>query len=297
MENNIQTYLEFLEFEKNYSEKTIYDYKEDLQEFLFFLKHNKINHWNEVTYTVLRKYLNFLYQKKHTSNTYNRHISSLKSFFKYLSQEKIIKQNPTILLESVKKEKRLPKFLNYHDLETLLVLPDIKTPFGLRDALILELLYSSGMRVGELVKIRLKDVELSEDRIKVSGKGNKQRYVLFGELCKEKMLTYVKESRPQLLKNKKSDFLFLNHLGNPITEAGVRYTINQVLKKSGEKMKVTPHMLRHTFATHLLNAGADLKTVQELLGHENLSTTQIYTYVSNEQLRKTYLNAHPRAKK
>ena len=197
----------------------------------------------------------------------------------------------------MKKEKRLPKFLNYHDLETLLVLPDIKTPFGLRDALILELLYSSGMRVGELVKIRLKDVELSEDRIKVFGKGNKQRYVLFGELCKEKMLTYVKESRPQLLKNKKSDFLFLNHLGNPITEAGVRYTINQVLKKSGEKMKVTPHMLRHTFATHLLNAGADLKTVQELLGHENLSTTQIYTYVSNEQLRKTYLNAHPRAKK
>ena len=296
MKEQIETFLEYLEYQKNYSEKTVLGYREDLNDFLMFCKINHKEDVNTIDYVFLRKYILHLYEKKYEKTTMNRHISSLKSFFKYLIRQNIITTNPTILLDSIKKDKKLPKYLNYHELEDFLCLPDNKTPLGQRDAVILELLYSTGIRVSELVSIKLKDVELSENRIKVFGKGSKDLYVLYGKICKEKMLTYVKDGRGKLLKNKNSNYLLVNHQGNKLTEAGVRYIFNQILLRSCTKKHVTPHMIRHTFATHMLNEGADLKVVQELLGHENLSTTQIYTHVSNERLRSVYLNAHPRAK-
>lgn len=296
MKEQIDMFLEYLEYQKNYSSYTVLNYEEDIATFILFLKEKKIYDLKRVNYKVLRNYLEYLYDRNYQSSTINRHISSVKSLFHYLEKENIIQNNPTILLSSVKKEKKLPKVIGYNEIETILLLPDISTPLGQRDSALLEVLYSCGIRVSELVSIQLKDVELSENRIKIMGKGNKERYVLYGEICKEKMLKYVREGRENLLKGKKSPYLFLNKDGNLLTTRGIRKIIDRILKVGGEKLHITPHMLRHTFATHMLNEGADLRTVQELLGHENLSTTQIYTHVSNERLRSVYLHSHPRAR-
>lgn len=293
----LDNFLEYLEYQKNYSKYTLINYQKDIETFYIFLKENKINNIKKVDYKILRNYLEYLYNKKYTSSSINRHVSSIKTYFKYLERENIIKNNPSILLNTVKKEKKLPKVINSNDIETILLLPDISTPLGMRDSAILEMFYSTGIRVSELVKIKLNDVELSENRIKIEGKGNKERYVLYGNILKEKMLKYVKEGRKELLQEKQNKYLFLNKNGEKLTERGVRVIIDNILKKAGEKIHISPHMLRHTFATHMLNEGADLKIVQELLGHENLSTTQIYTHVSNERLKNVFLHTHPRAHK
>lgn len=297
IEEVMDSFLVYLEYQKNYSKYTILNYEEDIETFFIFLKDQKVTNIKKVDYKILRNYLEYLYDRNYKSSTINRHISSIKSLFHYLEKENRIDNNPTVLLSSVKKEKKLPKVIGYNEIETILLLPDISTPLGQRDSALLEVLYSCGVRVSELVSIQLKDVELSEDRIKILGKGDKERYVLYGEICREKMLRYVKDGRERLLKGKQSPYLFLNKDGNPLTTRGVRKIIDRILKVGGEKLHITPHMLRHTFATHLLNEGADLRTVQELLGHENLSTTQIYTHVSNERLRSVYLHSHPRASK
>lgn len=297
MEELLEKYLHYLSYRKNYAENTILNYEKDLTFFLEFLEEKKISSLSKIKYSLLRQYLEYLYHKKYTASSINRHISSLKSFFHYLEVEEIIKENPTLLLSSVKKEKKLPKYIGYNDLEHFLLLPDISTPLGQRDSALLELLYSTGVRVSELVSIRLKDIELSEGRIRIKGKGDKERYVLYGEVCKEKMLRYVREGRNQLLKGGKSEFFLLNKNGRELTTRGVREIINRLLVQGGESMHISPHMLRHTFATHLLNEGADLRTVQELLGHENLSTTQIYTHITNDRLKSVYLHSHPRAHK
>lgn len=291
----IENFITYLKYNKGYSIYTLENYKMDLLLFLEYMKTVHIEDIKKITYNILRGYLEYLYDKKYSSASINRHISSLKSFFYYLMREGIIKENPAVLISSVKKEKKLPKYIGYNAIETILLLPDIKSPLGKRDSAILEVLYSCGVRVSELVSIKLKDIEFFENRIKVLGKGNKERYVLFGKIAKEKLQLYIEEGRDSILNGKNTSYLFINNNGQKLTTSGVRYIINQTLKKAGEKMHVTPHMLRHTFATHMLNEGADLKSVQELLGHENMSTTQIYTYVSNEKMRAVYLKSHPRA--
>ncbi len=293
----LDDFLEYLEYQRNYSKYTLINYQKDIETFYIFLKEKNITNIKKIDYKTLRNYLEYLYEKKYTSSSINRHISSLKSYFKYLKRENIIENNPALLLSTVKKEKKLPKIINTNDIETILLLPDISTPLGLRDSAILEMFYSTGIRVSELVKIKISDVELSENRIKIEGKGNKERYVLYGNILKEKMLKYVKDGRKKLLKEKQSKYLFLNKNGDKLTERGVRVIIDNILKKAGEKNHISPHMIRHTFATHMLNEGADLKIVQELLGHENLSTTQIYTHISNERLKNVFLHSHPRAHK
>jgi tyrosine recombinase XerC len=297
LKNHIDLFIEYLEYECNYSIHTKDNYEKDLNLFLYFCYEEKISNIKKINYDDLRKYLKVLYNKKYSKSTINRHISSLKSFFNYLKNKDIIKDNPTLLLSSVKKDKKLPKHFNYNDIELILNMPDIEKPLGQRDSAILEILYSTGIRVSELTTIKLKDVELSENRIRIKGKGNKERYVLYGDICKEKILRYVKEGRNKILKNKRNEYLFLNFRGEKLSTRGIELILNTVIKQSGSKYHISPHMLRHTFATHMLNEGADLKTVQELLGHESLSTTQIYTSVSNERLRSVYLNTHPRAKK
>lgn len=297
MEDLLEDYLHYLKYRKNESDYTVDGYEKDLILFFSFLKEHNIQKIQKIDYPLLRKYLQYLYQKKYAATTMNRHISSLKSFFRYLEKENKVNQNPTLLLSSVKKEKKLPKYIGYNELEHILLLPDVGTPLGQRDSALLEVLYSTGVRVSELVSIQLKDVELSEKRIKIIGKGNKERYVLYGKICEEKILRYVKEGRVKLLKNQQSSYLFLNKNGHKLTDRGVREILNRILLKGGETLRISPHVLRHTFATHLLNEGADLRTVQELLGHENLSTTQIYTHVTSARMKNVYLHAHPRAKK
>lgn len=292
MKKEIDNFLSYID-NKGYSIHTKEGYREDLLDFLLFSKNKNPK---DITYAFIREYLSYLYNQKYTSRTISRHISALKSFFKYLMKEGIIDKNPMTLVSNPKLDKKLPNYINYQDLEVLLSLPDQQDKLGLRNALILELLYSTGVRVSELVGIQIKDIDLDYERILVLGKGNKERYVLFGNRCKKLLNLYLKESRPKLLK-KDTDILLLNKNGTPLTDRGVRLIIDNIVNESALKLNVTPHTLRHTFATHLLNEGADLRMVQELLGHSNIATTGIYTHVSNEHLRKVYLDAHPRARK
>jgi len=201
-----------------------------------------------------------------------------------------------LLISGGKQEKKLPNYINYNDLEVLFSIPDKTNALGLRNALILELLYSLGVRVSELINIKIQDIDFSNKRILIKGKGNKERYVLYGNVCSKLLDEYIKSSRNELMKEN-IEYLLLNKYGNKITDRAIRMIIEDIVNKSSLKLKVSPHTLRHTFATHLLNEGADLKTVQQLLGHSSISTTGIYTHVSNERLRRTYLDSHPRAKK
>ncbi|MCI9233569.1 MAG: tyrosine recombinase XerC [Bacilli bacterium] len=296
MEIYVKQFLLYIKEQKKYSKYTIVGYQKDLELFLSFLRNEGISKLSNCNYEILRKYLLFLHNQAYQNKTICRHISTLRSFFKFLKSRQLVEDNPMLLISNPKVEKKLPKFLYYQDLEKLLDSPDSSTFLGIRDRLLLELLYSTGVRVSELISIKIDDIKKKEQKIYVMGKGNKERIVLYGKICKKKLEQYL-DVRDKFLKNNNTDFLFLDFRGNPLTTQGVRYIINQVIKKNALSFHVHPHMLRHTFATHLLNEGADLKTVQELLGHENLETTGIYTHVSNEGLRKSYLEHHPRAGK
>ena len=206
----------------------------------------------------------------------------------------MIDNNPMALISNPKKETKLPVFLNYQDLDKLLNTPDLNTGVGQRDALILEMLYSTGIRVSELANLKLKDINFGEHKILILGKGNKERYVYYGTKCQKLLDKYLSDGRTMY---PASAYLFSNKHGNKLNERMIRMIVDECGRKAQLNVHVTPHVLRHTYATHMLNEGADLKSVGDLLGHENLSTTQIYTHVSNERLRKVYLSSHPRAKK
>ncbi len=277
-------YLKYLEIEKKYSPLTIKNYEKDLELF-----HNFIKEESNIDVKVVRKFLSFLYEKKYSKKTISRMISALRGYFKYLHKNDSINENPMLLISNPKKETKLPNFLYYDQLTDFINYVQT-SEFKKRDYLIVELLYSTGIRVSELVNLKISDIDLSNNMIRVLGKGNKERIVIFGDVAKEAILDYLNNERKV-----GSDYLILNNNNQQITTRGIEYLFNKYNKTS--KTKITPHTLRHTFATHMLNEGADLKSVQELLGHENLSTTQVYTHVSNERLRSVYLNNHPRAKK
>ncbi len=286
----IENFLGYLQYEKRFSKHTILNYQRDLCD--FFKNINK--QVKDVNLDDIRKFLRKLYDKKYSNKTISRKISALKSFFKYLEAENKITINPMALISNPKQEKKLPSFLNYNDLELLLKAPNLNTPGGQKDALILEMLYSTGIRVSELTNIKLGDINFSEQTILILGKGNKERYVYYGSRCRDLLQLYINDGRKIL---PDSTYLFPNKHGKKINDRVIRMIVDNNAKIAGIKVHVTPHTLRHTFATHMLNEGADLKSVGDLLGHENLSTTQIYTHVSNERLRNVYLNTHPRAKK
>lgn len=290
----LSEFLKYIDLEKNYSNYTLINYKDDLSFYLDFLNKENIDVLDS-DYKVIRNYLSYMYNKKYSSKTISRHISSLRSFYKYMLKENYIVKNPMTLISNPKQESKLPHFLYYNELETILNIPDKSTPLGQRDSVILELLYSTGIRVSELVNIKLKDINLSTRKIRILGKGNKERIVLYGEYLKNLLDIYLNDGREKLVKNNQ-EYLVLNKNGSGLTTRGVRVIIDNILKKGEIDFHISPHVLRHTFATHMLDSGADLKSVQELLGHENLSTTQIYTHISNERLRKVYLSTHPRAK-
>ena len=282
---NVHKFLDYLKYEKGFSDYTIKSYETDLREFYDFALEDKID------IELVRKYLRKLYENKYSSRSISRKVSSLKSYFKYLESEGIIKDNFMRLISNPKIEKTLPNYLNYEDLEKLLAFPDRSNKYGLRDALILEMLYSSGVRVSELANMKLNDIDFKERKILILGKGNKERYVYYGSKCAELLDKYLK------LDHRDSPYLLIGKRSDRLNEREIRSIVTDTAKKAGIEVHVSPHTLRHTYATHMLNDGADLKSVGELLGHESLSTTQIYTHVSNERLRQVYLSAHPRAHK
>ena len=287
----IEEFIKYIE-NKNYSSYTVRCYKRDLNEYFLFLKENKKDIL-KVDYKFLRTYLALLYDKNYAKKTIARHISSLKSFYKFLFKNNIIDKNPMLLIKTPKLDKKLPKFLYYDDIDSLLNIPDTNTFLGLRDALILETLYSTGIRVSELVNIKLKDIDYNENAILILGKGNKERYVIYGSKMENLLEKYISERSTFKIDH---DYLFVNRYYNKITDRSIRKIIETNIKKGALNLNVSPHTLRHTFATHMLDSGADIEIVRELLGHESLSTTQIYTHVTNESLKRVYDNSHPRAK-
>ncbi|MBB3867902.1 tyrosine recombinase XerC [Parageobacillus toebii NBRC 107807] len=300
MENSkiaLKLFIEYLQIEKNYSQYTIVCYQRDVEQFFEFMNEQGIHHLHEVTYNDVRLYLTKLYEQKQSSRSISRKISSLRSFYKFLLREKKVKENPFALAALPKKEQKIPNFLYEQELERLFYVNDVNTAIGQRNQAILELLYATGVRVSECCHIQLSDIDFSVSTILIHGKGNKQRYVPFGRFAKEALERYIHHGRRELLQKAKSAhaYLFVNARGNPLTPRGVRYILDEIVKKAALTQNISPHVLRHTFATHLLNEGADMRTVQELLGHAHLSSTQVYTHVTKDRLRHIYLHTHPRA--
>ncbi len=286
MNRYIDKFLSYLDIEKNYSKHTILNYGTDLESFFVFLKSTTIE---RVDYFHLRRYLAELKSKDLKPRTLARKLSALRSFFRFLYREGLIKKNPSTLLMTPKLDKKLPQFLSEGEVKRLIESPKKKDEASQRDGAILETLYSTGMRVGELVSLDLKDVDFISNIVKVFGKGKKERLIPIGETALKAIKFYVDRRKH------KSEAVFLNLRGSRLTDRSVRDIVNKHISQASIQHKISPHAMRHSFATHLLNAGADLRSVQELLGHVNLSTTQIYTHMTTEKLKKIYDHAHPRA--
>lgn len=294
MIKELQEYCDYLQYQKNYSEYTIENYCSDIIQYLDYLDSEEIN-FKKVEYSDLRFYLMYLKEEKNENNSsIDRKLSALRGFYRFLATEKITDNNAFSLVTGLKKEKKLPRYFEYNELEELFKVPDLRTALGQRDRLILEMLYATGLRVGELVSVKVGDIDLGSRVILVVGKGNKERRVTYGDYCHDALKLYLSDGYLKLNKNV-SDYLFLNNNGEVITERGIRYVLDQVIKKTSLNKSISPHVLRHSFATHLLNEGCDLLTVQKLLGHESISATQIYTHVTTERLKEVYYNSFPRA--
>ena len=286
MERYIEKFMRYLEIEKNYSKHTVANYRLDLEEFKQFLGDLSLE---KIDYLVLRKYLAQLKEKNLQVRTVNRHLSTLRSFFKFLIREGYLKTNPITSLSSPKQEKHLPLFLTEGEVTKLITAVQPKDERGLRDRAVLETFYSTGIRVSELAGLNVQDIDFIGGVIKVLGKGRKERIVPIGEVAIAAIRAYLEKRKKQI------EALFLNKSGRRITDRGIRNIVGKYIRMASIKRGVSCHTLRHSFATHLLNRGADLRSVQELLGHVNLSTTQIYTHLTTDRLKSVYNKAHPRA--
>lgn len=296
MNSYIEKFINYLEYQKNYSQNTIKSYYEDIKEFSKYIDDKKIN-YSDLIYNDVKKYLIYLYDKKNSKSTVSRKLSSLRSFYNYLYRNNEVLNNPFSFVRSPKKEKKLPKYVNYEDINAIFSSIRIDTKLGQRDKLIFELFYSTGIRLSELCDIKIEDIDFEKRNIRIIGKGNKERLVCYGDYCDEIINLYINDGRKKLMVNKQHDYLVVNSRGSKIQPRVVQNIVEKILNRICLKKHITPHTLRHTFATHLLNEGCDMVTVQELLGHSSLNTTQIYTHVSNEKLRAEYLKAHPRARR
>ena len=286
---DLTEYINYLRVNRNYSDYTLVNYENDIKEFFLFLNSEGLDYL-DITYQDLRGLLEEYKNKKYKSTSIRRKISSLKGFYKYLVRNNKININPFIYVTLPKKEKKLPKFLNTNEMDELFIPVDFDDFLRIRNRLIIELLYATGIRVSELVNIKLNDI--TDDSIKILGKGDKERIVFFNDVCKKYLDKYL------IKRNEisKCDYLIINHNGKNITTRMIRIIINDLIKQTSIMKHVSPHVIRHTFATHLLNNGCDLLTVQELLGHSSISTTGIYTHVSTEHIREVYYKTHPRSK-
>ncbi len=301
MQEQIDFFLEYLQFQRNYSAHTLRNYRSDLLEFDHYLTRGGKDahlHPRQIDHISIRDFLGHLHQKGNAKTSIARKLAAIRSFFRYLYSEGRVPSNPARLVHSPRLPERTPRFLSVREVETILELPDTETDRGTRDRAILELLYASGLRISELVGINLEDLSLEQQVTKVYGKGKKERLVPFGKKAEQAIRHYV-EKRGALLRRQKTarepNALFLNLRGSRITARSVERNLKDYIKKGALLLNVHPHLFRHSFATHLLNSGADLRCIQELLGHENLSTTQKYTHLSIEELMRVYRSTHPKA--
>ncbi len=302
----IERYLAYLRYQRNASEHTLRNYASDLQQFLDHLTHTPEGAdrpepaLEQIDNLTIREFLGRLHRRGNRKSSTARRLAAIRSFLKFLSVEGAIASNPAKLVASPRQEKRLPDFLALDAVAALVEAPDTSTAAGKRDRAILELLYGTGIRASELVGLDLGDLDLQEQLVRVIGKGRKERIVPFGRKAGEAVADYL-QSRGELagheLGGSAAEAVFLNVRGGRLTARSLGNIVNKHVNRLAQRMKVHPHTLRHTFATHMLNAGADLRSIQEMLGHESLSTTQKYTHVSVEQLVRVYQSAHPRAKK
>ena len=307
----IEKYLEYLRYQRNASSHTLRNYSSDLEQFYSYLTHSPDGEprpapeLEQIDNITIREFLGGLYERKNRKSSVARKLATLRSFMKFLSVQGAIPGNPAKIVASPKQENRLPDYMTIDAVTGLIEAPDTSTDAGKRDRAILELLYGAGLRVGELVGLNLGDVSLSESLVRVVGKGRKERIVPFGSRAAEALHAYLqvrgklfKTSRlPAKEKSSSVEAVFLNLRGGRLTGRSIGSIVDRHVGKLSQRLKVHPHTLRHTFATHMLSAGADLRAIQELLGHESLSTTQKYTHVSVEQLIRVYQSCHPRAKK
>lgn len=300
MYNHIDNFLYYLQIEKNASEHTLENYQCDLFQGLDFFasllsKPDAKVLPSEINQSLLRSYLVELHKRNLARTTISRKLAAWRSFFRYLCRQDVVAENPLARLAVPKQEKNLPHFLVQDECRALVEVPDLNTSLGLRDRALLETVYAAGLRVSELVGLNVHDIDLITGYVRVVGKGSKERIVPLGSFCVRALKGYLKMGRQKLLAGPDDRALFLNYRGGRLTVRGFRKIINKYVNQLSLKRKVNPHMLRHSFATHLLDNGADLRSVQELLGHVRLSTTQIYTHVTLEKLKQVYKESHPRA--
>jgi len=300
MNQELERFIDYMRTVKNSSEHTISGYASDISQFIGFLESEDIGtDPRKVDARVLRRYMARLQRQDIAKTSSSRKLSSLRAFFKYLLRKGLVEANPAVLFPSPKLDKKLPKFLRDEQIEALMRQPDTSEPSGLRDLAIMELLYATGIRVSELTGSDLGDLDLSAGEMKVLGKGNKERIVLIGRAAQEALAAYLDSGRDKLLAHNedalKEHAIFLNRFGGRLSSRSVTRLIDKYFAHVSGEMKISPHVLRHTFATHMMEHGADLRSIQELLGHSSISTTQIYTHVSRERLKQVYEAAHPRA--
>jgi len=306
IEEALDKYRGYLEAERGLSPYTVRNYTMDLEGnfargsekgFFQFLRIKQVSSLDEVDKQVLRDYMAWLMELGVAKPSIARKLSAIRSFYRYLLRENRVSANPLEKASSPKLDRRLPSFLTAEETVRLLETPDLSTPQGLRNRALLELLYASGMRVSELESLNIEQLNMETNEIRVWGKGSKERVVLIGEPAANALNNYLAQGRPVLLGRKKTDAVFLNQFGGRLPARRIQKILDRCAQKAGIEKRVHPHILRHTFATHLLDGGADLRVVQELLGHAQLATTQVYTHVSQSQARKIYQSAHPMARK
>ncbi|OIU71162.1 site-specific tyrosine recombinase XerD [Rossellomorea aquimaris] len=297
MEDQIKDYMHFLIVEKGLAKNTIESYQRDLKNYSLYLANvEEISTFNEVTRVNIVQFLGHLKDQGKSSKTVARHVASIRSFHQFLLREKSADQDPTVHIETPKTERNLPRILSIEEVEALLEAPEESTPLGMRDKAMLELLYATGIRVSELISLKMEDVHLTMGFVRCIGKGNKERIIPIGKTAMTVLEKYLENARLKLRSKKhKDEHLFLNHHGKGLTRQGFWKNLKALAKKANIEKDLTPHTLRHSFATHLLENGADLRAVQEMLGHADISTTQIYTHVTKTRLKDVYSKFHPRA--
>lgn len=288
-------FLNYCEFEKGLSNNSIKSYGYEMKDYISFLEENKINDTKNITKEVITDFLKHCYNRNEDSKTVAHKLTTIKNFHNYLEKEENETNNPSEFIDRPKTTKTLPHSLTIEEVDRLLDI-ELNTPFDYRNKAMLELMYGSGLRVSELISLTLYDIDFNNDIIRIKGKGSKERIVPINDLEKYYLNEYL-DKRHLLLKKNQSDYLFLNSRGTGISRQGFFKNLKEILKEKGLNSEISPHSLRHSFATHLLNGGADLRSIQMLLGHSDIATTRIYTHITNEKVKHDYLDNHPRAKK
>jgi tyrosine recombinase XerC len=295
MRSLLEQFLTYMRVARNASPYTIKNYRNDIGQFLDYCDRQQIGSITEVDRSMLRRYLAELEDAGYVKASVSRRVAELRSFGDYLVRDQLLERNPFRLISAPRAPKKLPRYLTVREVEALLAVPNTSTPLGLRDRALIEVLYAAGLRVSELAALDLEDIDLGEAQLRVLGKGGKERVALMGRAAVRATSNYLTSGRPALLGTRRSDALWLSNRGSRLSVRGISVMLSKAGRLAGIREPVSPHVLRHTFATHLLDGGADLRVVQELLGHASLSTTQIYTHVSQSRARDVYMRAHPRA--